>query len=54
MRRDPGDLEQRRSPLPLRATSLVLALWISGLLVLAFVVVPALFASCLASSGPGP
>jgi hypothetical protein len=46
VRRDPGDVERRGSPLPLRATSIVLALWITGLVILAFVVVPALFATC--------
>ena len=50
MRRDQGDVDRRGSPLPLRATSLVLALWITGLVILAFVVVPALFATC----GPAP
>jgi hypothetical protein len=50
MRRGPGDVERRGSPLPLRATSIVLALWMTGLVVLAFVVVPALFATC---SPPG-
>ena len=57
MRRGPGDLEKPSSPLPLRATSIVLALWITGLVVLAFVVVPALFATCTPwapTGGPGP
>ncbi|HEV2011990.1 MAG TPA: hypothetical protein VGS17_13295 [Candidatus Limnocylindria bacterium] len=50
MRRDPRDVEDRRQPLPLRATGIVLAIWVTGLVVLAFVVVPALFATC----GPTP
>jgi hypothetical protein len=55
VRRDPGEVEKRGSPLPLRATSLVLALWITGLIVLAFVIVPALFATCgVPAGGPGP
>ena len=48
MRRDPrpvGDPD-KGSPLPLRATTMVLGLWIAGLLILAFVVVPMLFATC--------
>ena len=52
MRRDPrpvGDPD-KGSPLPLRATSIVLGFWISGLVILAFVVVPILFALC----GPAP
>jgi hypothetical protein len=52
MRRDPRPVEDRDqgSPLPLRATSIVLGLWISGLVIIAFVVVPLLFALC----GPAP
>lgn len=48
MRRDPrpvGDPD-RGSPLPLRATTIVLGLWLGGLVILAFVVVPMLFALC--------
>jgi len=44
-RRDAGEAEDR-SPLPLRATGIVLGLWISILVVAAFVVVPALFSVC--------
>lgn len=33
-------------PLPLKATGIVLSLWVFGLVVLAMVVVPALFATC--------
>ena len=58
MRRDQGDVGKTGSPLPLRATSIVLALWITGLVILAFVVVPAVFATCgppnFPNNGPGP
>lgn len=52
MRRDPRALDdpEKGSPLPIRATSIVLGLWIGGLVILAFVVVPMLFALC----GPTP
>jgi hypothetical protein len=50
MRRDPRHVDEQRQPLPLRATGIVLGLWVSGLVILAFVVVPALFATC----GPNP
>ena len=58
MRRDPraiGDPD-KGSPLPLRATSIVLGFWISGLVILAFVVVPTLFATCTGAPpyAPGP
>jgi hypothetical protein len=49
MRRDPRHVDDRQ-PLPLRATSIVLGLLVGGLVVLAFVIVPALFATC----GPTP
>ena len=49
MRRDRREVE-RASPLPLRATSIVLALWVGGLSLVAFVIVPILFAMC----GPTP
>lgn len=54
MHRDPGEVEKRGSPLPLRATSLVLALWVTALLVVAFVILPALFATCGVPQGGGP
>ena len=54
MRRDTGKVEKPGSPLPLRATAIVLALWITGLVVLAFVVVPALFATCMPPGTTGP
>jgi hypothetical protein len=56
VRRGPGEVEKRGSPLPLRATAIVLALWMTGLVLLAFVVVPALFATCTGqlTGGAGP
>ena len=36
------------SPLPLRATGIVLSAWVVGMIVLAFVIVPFLFATCFA------
>lgn len=43
---------ERRSPVPLRATGLVLSAWVLGMLFLAFVVVPLLFASCFPPAPP--
>jgi hypothetical protein len=56
VRRDPGEVEKRGSPLPLRATSIVLAVWVTALVLIAFVLVPALFATCIGApaGGPGP
>jgi hypothetical protein len=57
VRRDPREVdpEKRGSPLPLRATSIVLAAWVTALLLIAFVLIPALFATCGApAGGPGP
>ncbi len=54
MRRDPRVTEQRRQPLPLRATVIVLSVWVVGLVLVAFVVVPALFAICTAAPPPAP
>ena len=56
MRRDQSEVEKPGSPLPLRATGIFFAIWITGLLVLAFVVVPALFATCTGApvNAPGP
>ena len=42
-RRPPVDGHKERSPLPPVATGIALGLWIALMLVLAFVVVPALF-----------
>jgi hypothetical protein len=50
VRRDPRKLVQEGQPLPLRATGIVLSLWVGILVVLAFVVVPVLFGTC----GPTP
>ncbi|MDP9245920.1 MAG: hypothetical protein M3O64_04630 [Chloroflexota bacterium] len=48
MRRDPQRVgEERRQPLPLRATAIVLSVWVLGLVLVAFVLVPALFATCM-------
>jgi len=46
-----GDKEQT---LPLRATGIFLGLWIAALLVLAFFVVPSLFAACIPADVPIP
>ena len=57
MRRDPRRVEDREQPLPLRATAIVLSVWVVGLVLIAFVVLPALFASCMppgTSGGLGP
>jgi hypothetical protein len=45
--------EKEGSPLPPLATGIALGLWITAMLVLAFVVVPTLFASCLGTP-PAP
>ena len=52
MRRDPRPVADpdKGSPLPLRAMTMVLGFWFGGLVILAFVVVPMLFALC----GPTP
>jgi hypothetical protein len=44
---------ERRSPLPLRATGLVLAGWILALVFGAFVIVPLAFATCLPPTPAG-
>jgi hypothetical protein len=46
--------EKKGSPLPLRATGIFLGLWMSVLLVLAFFVVPAAFATCTPPETPVP
>jgi hypothetical protein len=46
VRRDPRRVEDRDQPLPLRATAIVLSVWVVGLVLIAFVVLPALFATC--------
>jgi hypothetical protein len=57
MRRGQGDVDERGSPLPVRATAIVLAIWITVLVLVAFLIVPALFASCMppgTTGGAGP
>ena len=58
MHRDPHAVadRERGAPLPLRATAIVLGTWLGVFVVLAFVVVPALFASCTGppAGGAGP
>lgn len=43
--RAPDDPD-KGSPLPLRATGIVLSLWVVGMVFLAFFVVPLIFATC--------
>ena len=47
MHRDPQRVGDGEQPLPLRATAIVLSVWVVGLVLIAFVVLPALFASCM-------
>ena len=44
--------EEGGSPLPPLATGIALGLWIAAMLVLAFIVVPTLFGSCLGGVPP--
>ncbi|MEX2047221.1 MAG: hypothetical protein WEE03_08645 [Chloroflexota bacterium] len=53
MRRRPPLAEGGRSPLPPVATGIALGMWMALMLVLAFVVVPALFGMC-APPEPAP
>jgi len=46
--------DEVESPLPLRATGIFLGLWMAVLLVVAFVLVPALFGVCLPTGNPVP
>jgi hypothetical protein len=46
MHRRPPLADEERSPLPPVAAGIVFGLWIAFMLVLAFVVVPALFGMC--------
>ena len=50
----PVNEQKGGSPLPLRATGIVLGIWMAALLAIAFLVVPALFASCLPTGNPVP
>ena len=43
---------EKRSPMPLRATGIVLTAWVLGLVFVAFVVVPFSFASCFPTTPP--
>ena len=43
---------ERRSPIPLRATGLVLTAWVLGMLFMAFVIVPLVFATCFPTQPP--
>lgn len=46
---------EKRSPMPLRATGIVLAGWVVGLVFIAFVIVPFIFATCFPTpQGGGP
>ncbi len=47
---------EKHSPMPLRATGIVLTGWVVGLVFLAFVVVPFIFATCFPTpqGGGGP
>jgi hypothetical protein len=42
------------SPLPLRATGIVLGLWMAVLITIAFFVVPVAFSSCQPTGNPVP
>ena len=44
---------EKGSPMPLRATGIVLIGWIVGLVFIAFVIVPVIFATCF-PTGQGP
>jgi hypothetical protein len=46
-RRPPLNQSEPGTPLPLRATGIVLALWVAAMIFLALVVVPLLFSTCL-------
>ena len=56
MRRHQSGVDEPGSPLPLRATGIFFSIWITGLVVLAIVVVPAIFATCTGApvNAPGP
>ena len=55
MHRDPSWKEdQEEAPLPLRATGIFLGVWMATLFILAFVVVPQIFAFCTPPAAPSP
>ena len=43
---------EKRSPLPLRATGIFLMAWVAGLVFIAFVIVPIIFATCFPPTSP--
>jgi hypothetical protein len=45
-------MTKEEPPLPPRATGVVLGVWVAVFLILAFVVVPELFASCIPAAPP--
>ena len=47
VRKKPNDDAEREGGLPVRATGMFLGVWMAAMLVLAFVVVPQLFAACI-------
>ena len=58
MRRDPrrlgdrADQADRGQPLPLRATAIVLSVWVVGLILVAFIALPLLFSTCVPPPAP--
>jgi hypothetical protein len=51
-RRAPLKPDKEESPLPLRATGIFLGVWMAALFILAFFVVPQLFAICAPAVPP--
>ena len=43
---------EKGPPLPLRATGIVLTIWVVGLIFIALVVVPLIFATCFPATPP--
>ena len=55
MHRGPSLKEDKEeAPLPLRATGIFLGVWMATLFILAFVVVPQIFAFCMPAAPPSP
>ena len=50
----PVKKDEDGSPLPLRATGIVLGMWMAVLITIAFLVVPAVFSSCQRTGNPVP
>jgi hypothetical protein len=44
---EPVSKSREGPPIPPRATGIVLGLWVAALFILAFVIVPALFSTCV-------